>query len=266
MRDEQDHPHQMESAVSVTDFVALARRHWNNERRTPQHPFDTQLPLIQEFVDFAKASPELKVHLAETILRESTPRCGAYSENGDARWFLHCAAREIQSAKGLFDGRRLPVIRAAFMLLAHAHFGMFDPPETRERYGDLNVIFGMGGSALASIYLLSQLEYVFRVKGAYLDEQGIIGQSIPSLLRNRPGFQGKNVGDRVNSIARAFDLYVHGNTDPLAQRLATLEEDVGVSDRLDRIRPLAMHGTLADASAEGLFYGLLLSMFLYSEP
>ena len=152
------------------------------------------------------------------------------------------------------------------MLLAHAHFGVFDPPETREQYGDLNVILGMGGAALAATYLLSQLEYLVRVKGAYLDEEGKLQQPVPASLSALSGLCGKGVGKRVNRIQRAFDLYLHGNTDALALRLARLDQDITVGDRLDRIRNPAMHGTLGDASAEGLFCGLMVSMFYYGKP
>src|SRR5262249_583781 len=137
---------------------------------------------VREMVDFVGASPELKVHLADTLLRESTPHCGASVANDDARWFLRSVGREMASGRGPFAGRRVRVMEAAFMLLAHAHFGRFDPPEAREQCGDLDLILGMGGAALASIYLLSQLEYLFRVKGTYLDREGILRQAIPAPL------------------------------------------------------------------------------------
>jgi hypothetical protein len=253
----------MQTVATVPAFIDLARKLWGAERRTHEQLFDRELAQIQEMVDFNRASPELRVHLADTILRESTPGCGAYAENGDARWFLHGAGRQMNSEKGSFDGRRVPVIRAALMLLAHAHFGAFDPPETREQYGDLNLILGMGGAALAATYLLSQLEYLFRVKGTYLDQEGKIQQLIPASL---PELRGLQVGKRINQIQHAFALYLHGNTDLLALRLAQLDQAIKVGDRLKHIRPSAMHGTLADASAEGLFYGLLVSMFYFSEP
>lgn len=254
----------MQTVTTVPGFVDLAGKLWGAERRAYEQLFDPELARIQEMVDFTEASPELKVHLADTILRESTPNCGAYAENGDARWFLLSAGREMSFGRGPFDGRRVTVIRAAFMLLAHVHFGVFEPPVTREQYGDLNLIFGMGGAALASTYLLSQLEYLFRVKGTYLSQEGVLQKSVPPSLLTE--LSGKRVGrDRINQIQHAFTLYQDGNADPLARRLAQLDQDIKVGERLKHIRSSAMHGPLGDASAEGLFYGLLVSMFYYSE-
>lgn len=252
--------------ATVPAFIDLAKQVWGLERRSHAQLFDRKLVRIQEMVDYSSASLELKIFLAETILRESTPTCGAYAENGDARWFLRCAGREMNLEKGPFDLRRVQVIRSAIMLLVHAHFGVFDPPETREQYGDLNLILGDGGAALASTHLLSQLEYLFRVKSKFLDQDGKLLLSVPAALRTMPGFIGKKVGNRINQIQNAFTLYLEANFDPLAISLAQLDRDINVGNRLSRIRPHAMHGVLADTSSEGLFYGLLLSMFYYSEP
>jgi hypothetical protein len=253
----------MQTVATVPGFVDLCRKLWGGEHRTYAQLFEQNLARMDEMVDFNSASPELKIHLADMILRESTPVCGAYVENGDARWFLRCAGREFKSDNGPFDGRRVPVIRAAFMLLAHAHFGRFDPPETRAQYGDLNLVFGMGGAALAATYLLSQLEYLFRVKGAYLNKEGELLRPVPATLGT---LSGKPVGYRFNQLQHAFALYLHNNTHALAHRLSRLDQDIKVGDRLAHIRPKAMHGTLGDASSEGLFYGLLVSMFYYGEP
>lgn len=147
----------MEMVTTVPSFVDLAQKLWGAKCRTQEQLFDRELPLIQEMVNYDGASAELKVYLAEMILRESTPCCSSYAENGDQRWFLHCVGLEMSSGKGPFDERRVPAIRAAFMLLAHAHFGMFERPATKAQYGDLSLILGKGGAALASTYLLSQM-------------------------------------------------------------------------------------------------------------
>jgi hypothetical protein len=253
----------MPAVVTVQDFEVLAQARWGAKRPERARLFDSSAATIQEMVDFNSVSPELRVHLAETIIRECTPRCGGCAENGDARWFLQSAARAMVRGTNSFDGRRLPAIRAGIMLIACARIGVPAPSGAREGAGDLSLILGMGGEALAAAYLLSQLEYLFRISGSYLDKHGVIQQPLPPALAE---LSRKRVGERVNRIQHAFALYLHGNATALALRLSRLEADLDVGHRLKQIRDPVMHGPLGDASAEGLFYGLLVSMFYFSEP
>jgi hypothetical protein len=252
--------------VSPDDFRSIALEMWGAEVRTGKQLFDRDLPLIQDRVDFGSASAELKVHLAETMIRESTHRCGAYEENGDPRWYLQSFAREMAVRNPVFDTRRMPALRAAILLLGHQHFGMFQPIEVRDQYGDLNAVFGMGGSAVASVYLLSQLEYLFRVKGNHISVDGKLTKLVPTALSAVQGLQRKHIGSPVNQIHLAFRLYLEGSADSLGRRLERLDQDVHIAARLSRIRSPTMHGTIGDSSGEGLFYGFLTAMFYYSEP
>lgn len=249
--------------VSVADFRLTAGEMWGAETRTQRQIFERGLPLIQDRVDFDRASDELKVHLAETMIRESTNICGSYSENGDPRWFFQHFARDMTSRHPVFDIRRTPPLQAAIMLLALQNFCIFQ--HEREQAGDLALVFGMGGSGVAGLYLLSQLEYLFRVKSNYLDIEGKLTQSVPSALAAMNGLKNKQIGQRINQIHLAFLLYLDGSPDVLRQRLVGLEQDVQISARLSRIRSRAMHGTIGDPSGEGLFYALLVAMFYYSE-
>jgi hypothetical protein len=252
----------MGTVKTVADFVNLAKQQWGAERRTYKQLSDHSLSRIQDVVDYVAATPELKIHLAETIIRESTPNCGQTCENGDARWFLLCAAREMTQNSPLFDVRRLPVIRSALMLLALRDYGMF----SRDReYEDLAILSGSGGAALAAKGLLAELEHLFRVKGSYLDSDGKLLKPVPPALAKLNGLKGKKVGQRVNQIQAAFTLYLDGNMTPLAVRLSQLERDIKISDQLELIRPPAMHGPLPDPSVEGLLYGMMVCMFFHSE-
>ncbi len=130
-------------------------------------------------------------------------------------------------------------------------------PGEREANGDLNLIFGMGGSGLASLYILSQLEYLFRVNSSYLNADGTITNTLPPALTNVPGLKGKKVGQRVNQIQLALQLYLNSHSDNLSAALTQLDNDLSIADRLSNIRPSAMHGHLGDASSEGVFYALI---------
>ena len=248
--------------VSVQDFNERAQHEWGDIRRTHAQLFDRDITQIRDWVEFSTASRDLKVHLADTILRESTPRCGAISESGDARWFIHHFGHDISVIGPPFDGRRVRVMKAALMLLAYAHFNLFSSPEEREESGDLNLIFGMGGSGLASLYILSQLEYLFRVNSTYLDPDGTITKAIPPTLADS-GLKGKLIGHRVNQIQLAFLLYLTAQPDTVSATLLQLDSDLSIADRLAHIRPSAMHGHLGDASSEGVFYSLLLAILFY---
>lgn len=250
----------------VQDFNARAQHEWGDVRRTHSQLFDRDIAQIRDWVEFSNASPDLKVHLAETILRESTPRCGAISESGDARWFIHNFGHDISVIDPPFDGRRVPVMKAALMLLAYGPFNLFSSSEERAQNGDLNLVFGMGGSGLASLYILSQLEYLFRVNSTYLDADGTITKTIPAALATCPGLKSKKIGRRVNQIQLAFLLYLNAQPDTVSVTLSQLDNELSIADRLSHIRPSAMHGHLGDASSEGVFYALLLAMLFYGHP
>jgi len=256
----------MTIVASVRDFNARAQHEWGDIRRTHSQLFDRNIAQIRDWVEFSNASPELKVHLAQTILRESTPRCGAISENGDARWFIHNFGYDISVIDPPFDGRRVPVMKAALMLLAYAHFNLFSSTEERAESDDLNLVFGMGGSGLASLYILSQLEYLFRVNSTYLDADGTITKAIPPILAACPGLRGKKIGHRVNQIQLAILLYLNARPDAVSVTLSQLDNQLSIADRLSHIRPSAMHGHLGDASSEGVFYALMLAMLFYGQP
>ena len=73
---------------TVDDFKARCLQEWGVERRSwsqgPPHA-----SLIPEFVQFGDASPELRVHLADHLIRESARCRGSFSgfleETG---WYL----------------------------------------------------------------------------------------------------------------------------------------------------------------------------------
>ena len=116
---------------------------------------------------------------------------------------------------------------------------------------------------MAALYLLSQLEYFFRMRSRYLDAEGTVIRPVPAQLRVL--VPTANVGARISRIRDAFLMYVYRTPSPLARRLRLLERNLLVAQRLDQIRNPAMHGPLGDTSSEGRFYGLLLSMSYYSE-
>ena len=126
----------MTTLTTIEGFQTRAQQEWGDVRRTHSQLFDRGLAQISDWVEFPNASSELKMHLAETILRESPPNRGAFVKNGDAHWFIYNFGHDISVIDPPFDGRRVPVMKSALMLLAYAHFNLFSSCEQRAESGD----------------------------------------------------------------------------------------------------------------------------------
>jgi hypothetical protein len=116
---------------------------------------------------------------------------------------------------------------------------------------------------LATLYLMSQLEFIFRMKSRYLDGHGAVLQLLPIELLKK--LSRSRTPHRINQINDAFIIYLYRTPTPLAVRLRKLERQLAISDRLGLIRNPAMHGLMGDPAVEGRFLGLVLSMFYYDE-
>lgn len=188
---------------------------------------------------------------------ESSPRIGGVAESGDVQWYLRNVAYDIRGFHGIFGDRRRQPLKAALLLTAISRFSSALPEGN-----DFDHILA-GGGALAAVYLLSQLEYLFRMKSRYLNEDGTVVRKLPPTLLNELSVNGNL--NRINQIKHAFKIYLFYNSAPLARRLSALEKQISISERLGYIRNPAMHGPLGDIAVESSFYGLLISMFYYAE-
>ena len=247
--------------MAIEELDRLCTEKWGAPVRSTDQFSDRKLPRLRDLVRFEDLTPELKIHVADKIIRESVPRSGAMTGNGDPRWFLGCCAADLPFRRGIFDDRRMEVMQAAFVILAKAMF--FSSSMVDSGAWGLDVVFGRGGIGLTANYLLAQLEYTFRCKGPYLDAEGLIINRPPASFQPSKLFE---VGKRINRIEVAFDLYLDGCKDAFAQRIAALNQIAGVRNRLETLRNAAAHGELPDLSGEAHFYGLLLAMFFYNEP
>ncbi|MCH8903393.1 MAG: hypothetical protein IIA45_05710, partial [Bacteroidetes bacterium] len=141
---------------------------------------------ISDLITFSAASNHLKVHIANKLILESSPRVGGLAESGDVSWFLYNFAQEFHGT-GLFGGRRYQPLKAALLLAA------MSPPVASPltlTSTDFEHIVG-GGGALAALYLFSQLEYVIRVKSRYLDDEGEVIKKFPEQLSRKLGLIGQ---------------------------------------------------------------------------
>ena len=248
----------------ISSFEKLCITHWGKPERSSSQIFDPKIKRIQDFVEFSSLSNNLKAHIAEKLIRESLSIIGRMTDSGDVNWYIYHFAKELTGIDKLIDGRRLYPLKAALLLVREqAPSFSYDKglPE------DLSIIF-KGGSSLATSYLLPQLEYFFRIKSRYTDENGIIIKEIPpQLIYKLKNYSDQNLekGKRINQINITFLTFLYRNTTSLAKRLRVLERRLFISKRLKRIRNPMHHGELSDILAEGQFYALLLAMFYYSE-
>jgi len=125
--------------------------------------------------------------------------------------------------------------------------------------------------------LVSQFEYILRLKCRYLNQEGQIIRTIPKQLVKKAGLNKKKKDtkgriipskppkkqERINQINKVFILYTYKNTSHIAKRLAQLEKDLSLSKRLE-FRHLGAHGLWPDISVEGWLYGLIIAMFYYN--
>ncbi|MCK4625465.1 MAG: hypothetical protein KAV00_09170 [Phycisphaerae bacterium] len=243
----------------MTDIEAFENsclKNWEVLIRSRKMLLNSDVPRIQDFCRFDKSKWSLKTHIAEKIIRESKSSASLV-DSGDVAWFLDNFALEIHN-QGAFDNRRTQAIRSSVLLLTRRMWFSIN----LERSDILGLIL-QGGQAPATNYLLSQLEYLFRIKSRYLNANGTINRHLPTQLLRMFSRKYK-VGHRVNRITDAFKLYLYRNGTCLGRRLNRLEKGLSMSNRL-AIRHPALHGFHADISVEGYLYALIIAMFYYSE-
>lgn len=124
-------------------------------------------PNIPEIIkcEYRDISCELKIHIAEKIIRQ-------YFHGGlipgESNWFLFNFGMEIEWKKGLFDFNRLRPIQSAILL-----FNQCFPGKSLSDFDKMNVYEHIldGGAPIATIFLVSQLEYIFRKKSRYVNRR-----------------------------------------------------------------------------------------------
>ncbi len=245
--------------MNIEEFEKVCKEKWGDSLKDKSKMSDESVPRIQDFVDFDNINNNLKIHIADKLIRNHTENIGSIFDDGDVIWYIRNFGEDIVWKKGLFDHRRLVAIKSATLLMAA---NLMKVPSDYSRRNLIDHIIA-GGQPLAAVYLLSQLEYLFRVKNRYLNEEGIITRKVPSQLARKLN-RSTNVNDRISNIQDTFLMYLYRNSTPLGERLRKLNDDLDIHNRL-RLRHGAMHGPMGDISVEGYLYGLLIAMFYYNE-
>lgn len=233
------------------------KQKWGSLPRTLADLLQRQKLISNEFL-FEDIASDGKCYIAELLIEESCPRIGAFSINDDGFWFIHNLSLELnQSSHTDFDGRRKDPNVFALKLLNE----------------------GMAERAVATVYLLSQLEYLFRKRSIYLEIDGSWNSN--PLPANTPAhIKNLRTRKRINNIADSYEIFLLNNSYATATAFNNLEQRLPksiVSDihdkpltletvgkRLGYFRNLGLHGQLGDISGEGYFAGILMALFFYS--
>lgn len=181
----------------IVAFENWCQSTWGATTRSASQLLASGTPQIQDHVDFDNVSHHLKAHIAEKLILESCSRIGSLVESGDVTWYICKFGREVQGGGIGFTGRRIQPLKAALLLTAYSQFSSALSVHASEFDHIL-----AGGQAMAAMYLLAQLEFVCRVKGRYLNEDGTIKHTIPASLGKKVKLRTNP--KRVNRIEQGF--------------------------------------------------------------
>lgn len=210
-------------------------------------------------IQYGELDDEGKCHLAAFHVRTACPTIGASSVHPDVREFLEMVIAEAGAwPRGMANNhRRLEHILYAMKSFAGPHSAFATSP-----------------GALAATYLLTQLEYIFRLLGSHLNSEG----AFKTTTEREDARAALGICDLRNEIYRihlTYKIMLLNPTCHAVRHFASLDRvlpkstiptgaklnDIG--DRLAYMRDPAAHGAAPDISSEGLFYSLLMAMVVF---
>jgi hypothetical protein len=135
-------------------------------------------------------------------------------------------------------------------------------------------------TVLATVYLVTQLEFCFRLLSGKLKADGewVDAAAKDAAKAGLPGVKGLN-GDRVSRVETTYKVMKLDQSRPAAQVFDSLDKALfavpiraitdrviaDVGDRIGFIRNIACHGHWGDVSAEGVFCGLVTTIVFYNQ-
>jgi hypothetical protein len=224
--------------------------------RANPSPYGRQEGSIFQQVAFDDLDDSARCQLAKFFILRNTPYIGMYSGNFDAPQFIAKAAAEIAAwpMGSEVSGRRLEHIAYALDVISQSSFTT--PP-----------------GALASVYLLHQLEFLFRKLSGVLHADGLfIDQNDRPQIRQQ---LGERIPPRINDIALTYKIMLLKAGIPAVNTFRELDNESmktpmpdgstieTVGDRVTYFRHTVSHGEFGDPSAEGTYYGLLTAIAVY---
>lgn len=214
-------------------------------------------------LDYNALTKESKCYLARYLLLESCSRIGAGSTNGDLLRFLTCFAEELDAApfEGPFGLRFKEHIAYAVGMVAQSR--PTDSP-----------------SAIASVFLVTRLEILFRILSGVLNSDGTWIDSTTQAMVTSRLKDNRIKSKRINNVVLAYKILMLNKSSSIVVALheidinippstvtgsdGSLETLSDIGERIGYMRQPVAHGFFNDASSEGWFYALVIAVIYFS--
>lgn len=232
-------------------------------------PFNTQPnSRLAENIDLESLTDKNLIYILDVLLKSSSSSMYVFSVDYDNYDIFRIIKSRLYAIKS--NSRRIkPILRCYDILESN--------PRTQE-----------GLFAIATIYLVSEIENLLKSQCLYINQDGIIKKEIPKTLRRKISSPQFKIGKRINQIGDVIKLYCYRNNSPFAYYLKNLDKEIiafnkvrlkghfniengnkmqakyhhiKIVDRVNQIRNLMMHGNMPYLDTEIFFYLTLHSIF-----
>jgi len=202
------------------------------------------------------------IEKAKLWIVEWCPFVVGYSGTGEPYEFIGRYAGVIAkaTASDLFFERQKEHIGYAMSMIAHSRFT--DP-----------------ASAVASVYLVTRLEFFFRILSGVLNFDGTWKDERVRTRYGKEILTGLELRKRVNDVAVTYKIATIDKSNSRTSHLRDLDDRIAaklerahpsaaysdIGDRIALLRHRGAHGVWGDLSGDAVFYGLLTAIIFLAQ-
>jgi hypothetical protein len=237
-------------------------------------PFNPALTSrLYENIDLDNLTNENLIYLVDILMKSSSSSMYGFSVDRDNYDILYTVGVKLKAINSI--SRKLdPILRCYDILIGDAskNVGMF---------------------ALATMYLVADLERYLKSNSIYLNGEGIIIKEIPKTLRATISSHQFKIGKRINQIGDVIKIYCYRNNSSFAIYLKNIDAEtkkynkiklkdcyniingkrikpklnhLNLIERVNVTRNLLMHGEKSYLTTEMFFFlSLNAIIFLYDQ-
>ena len=168
-------------------------------------PFNVPIAsTLMDNIDFTKLTTENLVTLLDILLKSSGSNKSGFSVDKDNYDILDFVRQKLVGT--YYQSRRVDPIRRCYdILFSHnsATEGLF---------------------ALASMYLIAELEYILKKESKYLNIDGTVIRIIPKSLGSKLFTNNYKIGKRINQIGDIIKIYCYRNKSAFSKYLKSFDK------------------------------------------